>query len=273
MASKRVAEWEKAKATFVSLVTKEDPANMGKKQIVDPVIEKHDGEIVKNLKTCDELEDKITKMMKETKPDYDDIEKELRKFEQTTRQFHDTADKMIKELNTAIENSKKGNEDPKVKEKYKRGCKVLKTELDELDTSNLEWFVVQSKDVQAKSKKEEAAENQADKYRVSLKAALSRGNAVVQRIKAKPNAENYNKEFPKAASDIADQVDNFAKLAKKGIGDIPGPKDPSNLSKDLKPFAEGNMKKVDPPGDERKILAQIKQFSNVVKEVAKDYKL
>ena len=269
--AKRVDAWEKAKSTFVAVVTKGDPGKDGKKEI-DSALGKKDTPIVNLLKDCDEKDASITSKMSDPQWDTDKIGKELAEFEKSQKAFHKDAESLTQDLAKLIEGNKLPGVDPEVKKTLGRGLKVLKTQLDDLDKSNDEWFDDKIRVLKAKTNQVNAVEDEVGKYTKSMRAALARGSSAVQRIKAKPTSDTYNKEFPKAAKDIADQIKNFSDLAKKGVGEVPGPKDPTSLSNDLKPFAEGNLKKIDELTVEKKVLDNVKQFSKAVKEIEKAYK-
>ena len=64
----------------------------------------------------------------------------------------------------------------------------------------------------------------------------------------------------------------MAKLAGKGF-EVPGPKDTTALFNALKPFADGELAKIDGAKPPAEVLVLVSQFNKAVKAVADAYGL
>ena len=267
----RVAQWKKAKDIFVAVVLKEAPPLLGRQRLVAPVIDKYESQIGPEFKQLDTIDNEFQKKLT-GKVDSEELFKMLEGYSKLSGQASQNIATMLGSLQQSIDkfktNEAPGN--PKMKENLVRGLKVLKTALDALDKSSDSWLVQQKLTVEGRSKKLDTFETMAATYIVTLRAALARALAAAQRIKANPKKEVYDNEFPKAARDITQQVGNVRKLAEKGFTP-PGPNDTSALMATLKPFADGNMQKVDANKTGPEILAIVSVFNKGVKAVADAY--
>jgi hypothetical protein len=273
MAGKREASWIKAKQTFVTLLLKEYPGQIGRQRIVAPIIDKADPNIVKFLKTCDVLDLKASPELSKANVDSKAAAVMLNDFEKAAAEFRKFSTELTNNIQGEIGRLKAAdNPNPKAKENAIRALKVLKTELGSLDNSNESWLAITRTGLEARTKQMSAYEQMGKDWGVVLKAALARALAAAQRVKADPKPSTYNKEFPKAARDITQQIGNVKKLADKGVK-VPGPADPKPLFARLEPFANGDlMSLVEKTTTNEQVLAAITAFNKAVKAVFDVYK-
>jgi hypothetical protein len=129
---------------------------------------------------------------------------------------------------------------------------------------------------QANANKLGAAEMSAATYMKSIKSVVANAVLAIQTVKKTPTVETYNEVFgagsKSAARNLTQQINNLDKLRTKypeynlPAGDV------SDLSKALAPWnVGGNREKLkatdDEKADAKTVMAAIKDFSNVVKQV------
>lgn len=112
-------------------------------------------------------------------------------------------------------------------------------------------------------------------FGVNFKSSMAKGAAVIQRIKASPDAATYNKEMDRGGRDISQNLVNVVKLkanpkmkssslAKK----LP---DPGRLATDITPFANGNKRTVDGTATPQQVKVLLTEFIDVYKRIATTY--
>jgi len=112
-------------------------------------------------------------------------------------------------------------------------------------------------------------------FGVNFKSSMAKGAAVIQRIKASPDAVTYNKEMNNGGRDISQNLVNIVKLkanpkmksstlAKK----LP---DPGQLAKDITPFANGDKRNVDQNATPDQVKALLVEFTKLYKKIAETY--
>lgn len=112
-------------------------------------------------------------------------------------------------------------------------------------------------------------------FGVNFKSSMAKGAAVIQRIKASPDAATYNKEMNNGGRDISQNLVNIVKLkanpkmksstlAKK----LP---DPGQLAKDITPFANGDKRNVDQNATPDQVKALLVEFTKLYKKIAETY--
>jgi hypothetical protein len=269
MPGKREDAWIKAKETFVSLALKEGSIRIGRERLVAPWLEKRGPAIVEPLRTCDAIDAKFESGFRGGKPDLSALKGQLDDFAKEAAEYTRVCGDLITGLQTSIDKLKATDnaKAPRMKDNLIRGLKVLKTQLNALDQSNASWQATARTRLESWTNKMTMFEMMAKNWAVVLKAALARGLAGAQRIKADPKPATYNNEFPTAAREITQQIGNVGTLTGKGFA-IPGPKDPKALFDALKPFANGNLVQLPDNATRDQVLAAVKQFNKAVKAVA-----
>ena len=202
MAGKREQSWIKAKQTFVTLLLKEYPPQLGRQRIVSPIIDKADGNIVRLLKACDDIDPKADFEITSPQGKPEVAAALLSNFEKAAVEFRKASSLLNASIQEEINRFKAQDtpQNPKAKDNTIRALKVLKTELDSLDKSNESWLATKRTGLAMRTKQMTSFEMIAKDWGVVLKAALARGLAAAQRIKADPKPATYNKEFPKACT-------------------------------------------------------------------------
>jgi hypothetical protein len=272
MAGKREESWVKARQTFVTLCLKEFKLEIGRQRILSELIDKLDGDIIKFLKICDVIDPKATQVISNPKGDAAVAASLLEDFLEAAVEFRKFSTELTSKIQSKIDGIKEANaQNPKAKENTIRALKVFKTELGSLDKSNESWLATKRTELEAKTKQMSTFEMMGKDWWVVLEAALARALAAAQRVKADPKPATYNKEFPKAARDITQQIGNVKRLAEKGIK-VPGPADPRAFFDQLKPFADGKLTSLDEEQTtNEQVLAAISAFNKAVKAVADAY--
>ena len=204
----------------------------------------------------------------------DDLNREAVKFiEETQKQI--TLWKQVRAKGQPAAN----RDDAKLKiisENWVRGLKVLKTSVDAVAKTAEARAEVQDSQLMGMKTQLNTYENMAREYLAVLKAAVARGLAAAQRIKANPTAAAYNKEFPKAARDITQQLGNVKKLEDNHVAP-PGLNGAAarQLFDRLFPWAtdSGKMKSVQLTVSPGQILRQVSDFNQAVKAVKEAYRI
>lgn len=267
----RAKEWKKAKDIFVALLVKEAPPKLGRERMIGGVINKHDSAIVKACSVLDRIEKEFAQAGQQ-RASVEALTKIVDEFSNNSATLEKDIESMTTSLRVAIEHYKdeRAPGTPKMKESLVRGLKVLKTSLHAIDKTNSAW-VENARDVlKGYTQKLNTFETMSKEYLGILKAAVARGLAAAQRIKANPKPLVYNAEFPKAARDILMQVNNVKILIAKGVPP-PGPKDVTALASGLQPFAVTPLNTVDLNETPARILELTSQFNKAVKAVATAY--
>lgn len=260
----RAKQWKSAKDIFVQSASKLK-IELGSHRKYAAWVKNFEGNVVPALlQQLDQLDQTFEKNLKPNNiPQLTEILQRARVLTiRMGQEFHNGSIA----LEQAIAEFKDQNADP-----LRRGFKVLKTSLGAIEKSNEAWLSISEDRLKGLTQQQDTFETMAKQFMAVLQAAVSRGLAAAQRIKAKPTKEVYDAEFPKAARDITQQIGNVGKLAGKGH-QVPGPQDTSALFNALAPFGNGALQKVDPThASANEILVLVSQFNKAVKAVQQAY--
>jgi hypothetical protein len=177
-----------------------------------------------------------------------------------------------------------------------RSTKLLKTELEAIAAravSDWEQYDKQDKanrilakgkektdkiadDLERKNAKEVANAKQALlTFAPKLKAAVAKGAASVQKIKADPTPKTYNDEMNYAGRDLSQNIVNIEKWRShpvvKEFPEVKKMPDPGTISARIAAFGTGSRRTVAANATPQVILAELKDYSAVLKDVARVY--
>jgi hypothetical protein len=243
-----------------------------------PLTDKRESQLTGSLKLCDAHAEKIeAEFNMPHGGNVQETERLLGEFAASAKEFKRLRKELYAELQRQIETLKKAREGKEKKadsgvENMIRGLKVLNTQLEALDRSNDAWQDQQRTRLVSTLQKFDAGVVKMRDWVVVLKAALARGLAAVQRIKASPTAQAYNGEFPKAAQDIVHQLRQVATLAKEGYM-CPGPASQKveELVEPLVLFYTGKLKRLPDDYAPEKVQDVVKVFNQKVKAIEAVY--
>lgn len=270
----KVKAWKQAKQAFTAVVLKEATPKLGRERLVAPVVDKYDALIMNEATELDDIENDFETQLHKKDVTADLLNQLLSHYTTLNNTLTGNVATMMQKLQAGIEHFKTedapGN--PKMKENMIRGLKVLKTQADAISKSSDSWLSMARSRVADRGKEVSAHETMAKQFAMILRAAVARGLAAAQKVKADPTAKTWNSEFPKAARDITQQIGNVKKLTEKGFM-IPGPQDPSALFTALKPFADGEYLNIDKALPSDQVLQLASRFNKAVKAVADAYNI
>jgi hypothetical protein len=232
--------WKKAKRLFESTTKQKKPNGsiMGAfhRAGLDPAIRK-----------VDEYDDNAHKS-----------EGDLKNFAGAIKNFIKAKTDYMKVLETAVTKTPKGVE----QETYKKGIKVLKTELNALELT----FKSRYGYAQGALKHQGTTETMAQNLMVTIEATCARALALVARVKANPTPDAFNTDIRKAARDITQQIGNIDKL--KAKGHVIAKDQPTNLFKILAAWGDAG-RQVPPTATRDEVLREVGAFEQAVKGVKK----
>lgn len=115
-------------------------------------------------------------------------------------------------------------------------------------------------------------------FATAFKSAMSKGAAVIQKIKASPDVATYNEQMNGGARDISQNLLNLIKLraTPKYKGSTLAKKipDPAALGYDVRitPFAHGDLRRLPDGTSPAQVKAALEQFTALYKAIAVSYK-
>lgn len=178
-----------------------------------------------------------------------------------------------------------------------RSTKLLKTEVEAIAAravSNWEQYDKQEKanEIIRKGKEktekiaDDAARNHAREvsnakaalltFAPKLKSAVAKGAAAVQKIKADPTPKTYNEQMNSAGRDLSQNIVNIDKWRKhpdifNKFKEVQAMQDPGNIAGRIAAFGNGPRRTVDAHAMQQHILAELKDYSAILKDVVRVY--
>jgi hypothetical protein len=109
-----------------------------------------------------------------------------------------------------------------------------------------------------------------------FKSSVAKGAARLQKIKASPDVATYNVEMNDCARDISQNLNNIVKLKQnpkfKGSSLAKKLPDPGALAREIAPYANGNLRKLDTAATANDVKQALAGFTDIYKRIVVTYK-
>jgi hypothetical protein len=113
-------------------------------------------------------------------------------------------------------------------------------------------------------------------FGTSFKSSVAKGAACIQKIKASPDLDTYNKQMDDCARDISQNLVNISKLKQnpkfKSSSLAKKLPDPAGLAREIVPYANGNMRKLPANATAEDVEKALATFTNLYKRIVVTYK-
>ena len=177
-----------------------------------------------------------------------------------------------------------------------RSVKVLKTEIEAISArAVMEWEQFDKEEKAAeilargKEKTDKIANDEERKYAKELanakqtlltfapklKSAVAKGAAAVQKIKSNPTSKVYNDEMNNAGRDLSQAVANIEKWQShddvKKLDAVKKLPKPGDLAARISEYGNGARRSVAPTANDAEVLAELKGYSAILKQIIVTY--